>query len=219
MSVRRGVALALVLASAQASAVEPWDTGIDGVGRISVSGGWKLAGQDWFFRQSADQGHPTVTRGIGGPQGFASFGYGAIRWLEVSIDLFMGHDRFEIGGFNPINILTYGALVGARATFMDFLFPGFAPYVGVSLGPVLGYVWTGASNETFERLITGVAGVAGLSYRVTERFALFVDYRFLYARGVWVTSGLNVGGSFFSLGFTFYFPRSPSVTSGMLGGL
>src|SRR5690606_34984659 len=149
-------------------------------------------------------------------QGFASFGYGAIRWLEVSIDLFMGHDRFEIGGFRPLNVLTYGAMVGARATFMDLLLPGLAPYLGIGLGPVLGYVWTGDSDQTFERLVTAVAGVAGVAYRFNDRVGLFVDYRFVLARGVWTTSGLNVGGSFFSLGVVIYFARTPGPTSGML---
>ena len=217
VAARRFALLLVLLSAAPALAVERWTSGIDGVGRISVSGGWKLSGNDWFFNQSAAEGHPLVSRGIGGPQGFASFGYGAIRWLEVSIDLFLGHDRFEIGGFNPINVITYGALLGARATFMDLLVPGFAPYLGVSIGPTLGYVFDGAS-QPYERLITGVAAVAGISYRFSDTLGLFIDYRFLLARGVWSTSGLNVGGSFFSLGLTLYFPRNPSESTRMLGG-
>lgn len=218
----RGCAAALCLlllgATPAFAAADAWTNGIDGVGRISVSAGWKLAGQDWFFNQSANEGHPLVSRGIGGPQAFASFGYGAIRWLEVAIDLFLGHDRFEISPYQPVNVITYGALVGVRAQLMDFLVPGLAPYIGFSIGPTLGYVFTGAPDQTFERLVTGVAGVAGIAYRFSDHLGISVDYRLLYARGVWVTSGLNVGGSFFSLGFVIYFPRNPSESTRMLGG-
>jgi opacity protein-like surface antigen len=216
--VRRALIAAVLLGAAPAAAAEAWQNGISGVGRISLLGGWKLTPNDHFFKQSADLGYPTVSRGIGGGQGTASFGYGAVSFLEVSIDLFLGNDRFQIDTFNPINVLTYGALIGVRFTFMDLLFPGFAPYVGVGVGPTLGYVWTGTEGETFERLVTAVAGTAGLTYRVNDRFGLTLEYRFLYARGVWVTSGVNIGGSFFSLGAVIYFPRTVPDSSRMLGG-
>ncbi|MBL8949642.1 MAG: hypothetical protein JNK82_02620 [Myxococcaceae bacterium] len=210
----------VMLAGTTVYAAKPWDHGVAGVGRISISGGWKSTPNDFFFKQSGEQGYATVSRGLGGGQGTASFGFGAISWLEVSIDLFIGNDRFEIGGFQPINVLTYGALIGVRATKMDLFFPGFAPYIGVGIGPTLGYVFTGVDGETYERLVTGIAASAGLSYRFNDYFGMLLEYRFLYARGVWVTSGVNIGGSFVSLGAVIYFPRTvPSTSSGMLGSL
>ncbi len=213
-----GLAVGLMLAGATVYGAQPWDHGVAGVGRISISGGWKSTPNDFFFKQSADQGYTAVSRGIGGGQGTASFGFGAISWLEVSIDLFIGNDRFELQGFSPVNVLTYGALIGVRATKMDLFFPGFAPYIGVGVGPTLGYVFTGTDGETWEKLVTGVAATAGLAYRVNDHFGILAEYRFLYARGVWVTSGINIGGSFFSVGAIIYFPRT-APQSGMLGSL
>lgn len=211
----------VLLAGTTVQAAQPWDHGVAGVGRISISGGWKSTPNDHFFKQSNEQGYPAVSRGVGGGQGTASFGFGAISWLEVSIDLFIGNDRFELQGYQPINVLTYGALIGVRATKMDLFFPGFAPYVGVGFGPTLGYVFTGQDNETYERLVTGVAVSAGLAYRITDYFGISAEYRFLYARGVWVTSGVNIGGSFVSVGAIIYFPRTvpAASSSGMLGSL
>jgi hypothetical protein len=222
--VKRAFVAAVLLGGAQASAAERWESGIACVGRISVGGGWKSTPNDHFFKQSADAGYATLSRGIGGGQGWASFGYGAISFLEVSIDLFIGQDRFELARPEPpnnpfaVNTLTYGALIGVRFVAMDLFFPGFAPFAGISVGPTLGYVWTGATDETVERLVTGVAGTAGLTYRINDYFGLSLEYRFIYARGVWTTSGINIGGSFFSLGAVIYFPRSVPQSSSMLGG-
>jgi hypothetical protein len=224
----RTAALCVALVGAEGLAAEPWTNGIDGVGRISVMGGWKVASNDWFFSRADALGHPVVTRGIGGPQGQASFGYGAISWLEVAIDLFVAHDQFGISGVEgdrPIQILTYGALLGVRFTAMDFLFPGFAPFIGVGVGPTLGYTYTGNNNETFEKLVTGVSGNVGVTYRINDRFGLTLEYRFVYSRGFFYVAsddagaGLNTGGSWFSLGFVIYFPRTIGGTDRMPGGL
>lgn len=216
---KRALVVAALLCSATAFGAERWQNGIDGVGRISVLAGWKLTPNDWFFSQSAGLGYPAVTRGIGGPQAQASFGYGAIRWLEIAIDLFIGHDRFAIEGYDPITVLTYGALIGVRFTFMDTFFPGFAPFFGVGVGPTLGYVFTGThADETHEKLVTGVSANAGVAYRINDSVGLSLEYRFLYARGVFNTSGVNVGGSWFSLGVVIYFPRTISASDRMLGG-
>ncbi|MBK7863267.1 MAG: hypothetical protein IPJ65_32615 [Archangiaceae bacterium] len=210
----RAAVLSAVMAVSSASAAERWENGIDGVGRISVMGGWKLASNDWFFARAGEGGHPVVNRGIGGPQGQASFGYGAISWLEVAIDLFVGYDRFTLDGVPPISTLSYGALLGVRFVAMDLFFPGFAPFFGVGVGPTLGYVYSGRENETFEKLVTGVSGNAGVTYRINDRVGVTLEYRFVYARGAFYVAqddagaGLNTGGSWFSLGVVIYFPKT-----------
>jgi len=212
----RHAPLLLLLCANGALAVDRWPQGIDGVGRITISGGWKQTPNDYFFNNAASQGSPVEWRGAGGPEGTASFGYGATWWLEVSIDLFVGADRFKIAGYDPLNTITYGALLGVRLTKMDLLFKGFAPFVGVGLGPTLGYVFTGSTPPAQETLLTGIAGTAGLTYRIAERVALTLEYRFLYARAKWVLGGINVGANFVSAGVVIYFPRSPSETDRML---
>jgi len=206
----------LLLASSALAMPERWTTGIDGVGRISVNAGWKLTPNDYFYARALEQGDPAVWKGYGGPQLGASFGYGALSWIEASIDLFFGHDRFEIGGYHQITALTYGALVGVRFTFMDLFFPGFCPYIGAGVGPTLGYVFA-EGVEPVEKLVTGVAANAGITYRFNDRLGVSLEYRFLYARGMWHTSGVNIGGSWISLAVVVYFPRSPSevVSTGM----
>lgn len=216
MSARRAAAVVLFWA-ASAHAIERWPAGIDGVGRVSVLAGWKLTPNDYFFANAASQGNPVEWRGFGAPQATASFGYGATRFIEASIDLFIGGDRFKIAGYDPITTITYGALIGIRFTYMDLFFKGFAPYIGASVGPTLGYVMT-TGVDPMETLVTGIAGTAGLSYRVAERVAITLEYRFLYARAKWVLGGVNVGANWFSAGVVIYFPRSPSETDRMLQG-
>jgi opacity protein-like surface antigen len=208
--------LALVWAPA-AWAIDQWTQGIDGVGRISIMGGWKQTPNDYFFNNAAMQGHPVESRGFGGVQGAASFGYGATRFIEASVDLFVGMDQFKIAGYDTITTLTYGALLGVRFTYMDLFIKGFAPFIGFGVGPTLGYVTT-SGVDPIESLVTGVAGTAGLSYRVAERVAITLEYRFLYARAKWVLGGVNVGANWLSLGVVVYFPRSPSESDRMLQG-
>jgi opacity protein-like surface antigen len=217
VSPSRSLLLLVLSASQGALAAERWANGIDGVGRISVVAGWKLTPNDYFFARAEEQGYPLAWRGHGGPQGGASFGYGATSFIEASIDLFIGYDRFTVAGFQPINAYTYGALLGVRFTFMDLLLPGLAPFVGVGVGPTLGYV-VSPGTDPVEKLITGVAGTAGVTYRVSDRIGISLEYRFLYARGMWITSGVNVGGSWFSLGVVVYFPKSSTASDRMLGG-
>jgi opacity protein-like surface antigen len=133
----------------------------------------------------------------------------------VSIDLLVGYDRFEIQGYKPIQSLTYGGLLGLRATWMDYPIAGLAPYIGIGAGPTLSYVFTGAEGQTVERLLTGIAGMAGVTYRFSHRVGINLEYRFLYGRSAWLTSGLNVGGSWLSVGIVLYLPSGPSPASRM----
>jgi hypothetical protein len=207
----------LLLWAGPASAIDKWPQGIDGVGRISIVGGWKQTPNDYFFNNAAGQGYPLEWAGNGGVQGGASFGYGATSFIEASIDLFIGMDRFKIAGYDTINTLTYGALLGVRFTYMDLFFKGFAPFIGFGVGPTLGYVTT-SGVDPMETLVTGVGGTAGLTYRVAERVGITLEYRFLYARAKWVLGGINVGANWLSLGVVIYFPRSPSESDRMLQG-
>ncbi len=209
------VALLFALVAAPAHALEPWTNGIDGVGRITIAGGWKQTPNDYFFGKAAEQGYPATWRGIGGPQGYASFGYGATSFIEASIDLFIGNDRFNLAGYNTINTITYGALIGARFTFMDTFVKGFAPFIGAGVGPTLGYVFT-ASVDPVETLVTGIAGTAGVTWRLSDRLGVSLEYRFLYARANWILGGINVGANWLSLGLVIYFPKTPDPSDKML---
>jgi hypothetical protein len=106
------------------------------------------------------------------------------------------------------NSFTYGALIGIRLTRYDFPFRGLVPYLGVQTGPTL----VSVSSPTVpgpERLVQGFSGNAGFAYRITERVAVFLDVRYLYARAfVADLAGRNVGGVFGSLGVSIIFPAA-----------
>jgi hypothetical protein len=204
---RLGLLALLLLGSSSFAQAE--STSIDGWGRVTLMGGYRWV-PNWYFAQKASAaGMPYTDHPGGGPQGIASFGYGATDWLEVSVDVFGAYERFSLAGFEPFTSFVYGGLVGARLMKTNLLFPGFTPYVGVQLGPVLSDI--NASTATVpERLMGGYMAVGGFHWRFTERWALTFDARWLYARNVFPgISGLNVGGVLFSVGVSMFFPPAP----------
>jgi hypothetical protein len=108
------VVCALVLSSAG------WAQGIDGVGRISVGGGFRWVPNWWFQSHAADLGTPVIPTVDGGGAGFASFGLGVTTSLEVSIDLLFGYHEFALravdGGTRPFSSLTAGDGAGGGGT-------------------------------------------------------------------------------------------------------
>ncbi len=184
---------------------------IDGIGRITVQGGYRWTPNNYFNEKASAAGHPVTRASPGGPQVSASFGYGATDFIEGTIDLIFGYESFTLKNLEPFNSFTYGALLGVRFAKMDFPIRGLLPHVGAQMGPILGFV-SSPSNDNQERLTTGYSFNAGLSWRFTERFGLTFDTRFLVARAyVNGISGINVGGLFFSLGFTVFFAPSPKT--------
>lgn len=201
----------LICMSAQAVLA---DTPTDGVGRMSFGGGLRWTPNDHFNARANEAGHPNtraqefVTAPLGF-QGAASFGYGAFEWLELAIDLFAGFESFQLEGWLPFSSVSYGALVGVRLTRYDFPVKGLVPYVGAQTGPVLVIV-NSPSAPGPERILQGFSVNGGAAWRLTDRFGLFVDVRWLLGRAyVADIAGRNVGGVFASAGVSIFFPPTP----------
>lgn len=183
---------------------------IDGWGRITVFGGYRYTPQGYFADKAAEAGTPMIRPSPGGPQGGASFGYGAFSFVEVSVDLLIGYETFELEGHQPFSSVQYGGLLGARFTKMDVLFTGFAPYAGVQFGPILSSI-TSNSAPQGEKLLGGISVNGGFTYRFAQRFGVSLDVRWLFARHYVevVGAGANAGGLWASLGFTIFFAPEP----------
>lgn len=181
---------------------------VDGQGRVSVGGGWRLATPNGsFFTKAEAAGVPLTGPSIGGPQGAASFGYGAHDFFEVAIDLFIGADAFRLADHDFVSV-TYGALLGGRLTKADFPFVGLTPWLGVQLGPSLAFV-TSKTRPNPERLTTGYSVDLGALYRLTERFGVHLGVRYLFCFAeVDGIGAVNAGGLFFTLGVSILFPKS-----------
>jgi hypothetical protein len=203
---RLAAAVAIVLAAKGARA----ESGsIEGWGRITVAGGYRRVPNGFFADRAAEAGRPMVRPSPGGPQGVASFGFGAFPFVEVAIDLLAGYETFTLEGLEPFSAVSYGGLLGPRFTKVDVLFKGFGPYLGVHAGPLLSVV-SSTSLPQREKLIGAVAVSGGFNYRFAERMALTVDVRWILARNyVEPIAGANVGGFWFSLGFTIFFAPEP----------
>lgn len=203
---RFAFAVALLLAAPSFA-----DSPTDGIGRISLGGGLRWTMNDYFNARASEAARPVEAKGTApwGFQGMASFGYGAFEWLEIAVDLFGGFESFQIAGEDLFSSVSYGGLIGLRLTRYDFPFQGLVPYVGVQTGPMLAIV-TSASEPGGERILQGWSVNGGASFRITDRFGLFVDVRYLHGR-VFVAelAGRNVGGLFVSAGVSLFFPASP----------
>ncbi len=109
--------------------------------------------------------------------------------------------------------MTYGALVGGRLQWpIDLGAPALlVPSLGLHAGPTLVYV-TDEVKGGVERFTQAYALSAALSYRFADTWALTLEYKLMLARGRLpeVPSSVNAGGSWFSLGFTWYLPKTGS---------
>ncbi len=187
-----------------------WGEGIDGLGRISIGGGFRWVPNWWFIEKAAQAGTPVIPGLSGGPQATVSFGYGATSWIECAVDFLVGYERFALalpeGGRLDYTSVTYGALIGVRAVASDFLVAGLMPYVSGQLGPVLSNI--SAPHESIpEKALLAFSAGGGLTYRLNSRFGLAVEARYLYGRNqVPPISGINVGGVWFSAMLTLFFP-------------
>ena len=206
--------LAAVWACALALAPPAWAEGegqrLEGNGRITVAPGWRLTPNDFFSATAAAAANPVVSANRGGPSFAAAFGYSATDLIEVAIDVFASGERLTLGQTGSLSSITYGAQVGPRFQFGDWI-EGLVPYVGAALGPTLIYETGDGLGPPSETLTTGYAGCAGATFRLTDRVGLTLEYRFLFARGaVPGLGGINGGGHTFSLGLTVYLPTAPS---------
>ncbi len=182
--------------------------GIEGMGRISVVGGYKWTPNGYFEGKAAQAGHPLTGR-TPGIEGSASFGYGVNSFAEVAIDLFGGWETFTLDGYQPFSSTIYGGLIGLRVTSTTLFGRSLVPHLGAQAGPAVAQI-TSPSFDLGERVLLAATGNIGVTWRFVERFGITLDVRYMYARlFVADISGANIGGVFFSIGATMYFPGSP----------
>jgi len=180
---------------------------LEGMGRISVVGGYKWTPNWYFESRAAAQGSPLISR-TPGIQGSASFGYGVSSWAEVAVDLFGAWETFALEGYQPFSSTIYGALLGVRIAKLDFLVRGLVPYLQAQVGPSVAQI-ASTSVASSERVLMGISVSGGLTWRFAERFGITLEARYLQARlSVPEISGANVGGLFASIGVTMFFPGS-----------
>jgi hypothetical protein len=112
--------------------------------------------------------------------------------------------------------VTYGALVGLRfQALLDVLTRnGLVPFIGLQTGPVLALSMVEGVGVR-ESFTQGWAGTVGINFRLSPQWGLSADYRLVFARGGNPFSGRpefeklgssNAGGSWFSVGVSFFFP-------------
>jgi hypothetical protein len=196
----------LVLAAGVASAQA--EHTIDGWGRVTVLGGYRWVPNWYFADQAQRQGTPVSRPSVGGPALIASFGYGALDWLELSVDVFGAYDSFEVQGAGQFNAFTYGAVLGPRLTRAN-LFRGFSPFLGVEAGATFAVLSSSTVNAG-ERMLPGLTALVGFHWKVADRWAITFDARWIYGRSYLPgISGLNVGGVVFSLGVSALFAPRP----------
>jgi hypothetical protein len=187
-------------------------SGVDGLGRVSVGGGFRWVPNGWFQSRAARAGTPVIPGIEGGPQASASFGLGVSSALEVSVDLVLAYQNINLrsaeGTTVSLDSLTAGGLLGGRLTATDVFFKGFMPFASVQAGPLLASI-TSASMTVPERVVLAVSASVGATWRFDDRYGITLEGRYLWARSVIPEiSGINVGGVMASVMFTFFFPPS-----------
>jgi hypothetical protein len=207
-AVMRKVSLVVMLLSTAAFA-----EGIDGLGRISIGGGFRWVPNWWFTERAAEFGAPVLPGLTGGPQANASFGLGVSPVMELTIDLLGSFETITLqlpdGNRDEITSAMYGAMLGGRLSSTNVFFKGFMPYLQVQAGPLLSNV-SSKAFPTPERVLLAVSASGGATWRFSDRYGITLDARYVLARSaVSGVSGLNVGGVLFSAMFTIFFPPPP----------
>jgi hypothetical protein len=221
--------LALLLAAPAAAQEddEAVPTSMDGVGRISVQGGWRVTSnetlyQRWYGGKAA--GVPRARDASGAPIGALSFAYALSDLLELGIDLFGTAGRLYLnepqadGSFTErrIDTLGYGALVGLRfQTVLPEVGPyGLVPFAGILTGPVL--ISSQRQGEAAQEATSQAwMGSLGATLRMSPRWALTAEYRLAFMRGPVGplndrVGSFSQGGHWLTVGVTYTFPPEPS---------
>ncbi len=187
---------------------------LEGMGRIALQGGYRWTPNGSFVHAASNNGHPLVGTMPGGPQFSASVGYAPLEWLEATIDVFVGFESFRLDGLESFTSTSYGALLGVRLGKMDFPIRGLLPYLGAQVGPALTFV-TSKSIANSEKLNTGISLNAGLTFRVTDKWGLGFDARYLFSNGEVPDIGtINGGGLWVSLSVTYFIGAGPKDPMG-----
>jgi hypothetical protein len=195
---------------------------MEGMGRVSVQGGYKWAPNAPFVQKADEAGHTLEGKLAGGPQFSASFGYAALDWVEATIDLLIGFENFTLKDYEPFASTTYGALLGVRLAKMDFPIRGLVPHLGAQFGPVLSFI-TSKSINSAEKLNTAYSLNAGLTWRFKEKWGVGFDARYVFATGEIPGAGpggdnltINAGGLWVSLTLVYFIGPGPKDP---LGGM
>jgi hypothetical protein len=219
---RRALPLVLLLLSTAALAQEL--PPLNGAGRITVEGGWRLTTNqtfyDSYYALERSQGLARAPGSPGGPFLAGSFGYGITENLELGIDLFATGEQLRLTGAPTLTNTSYGALVGVRfQTALNALAAnGVVPFIGLATGPTLclsqaaGGKQREVNNQTF-------VGMVGATFRLSARWGLTAEYRLAFSRGQSPLtiddssyanlSSFNSGGNWFTLGLTYLIAPTP----------
>lgn len=232
---RRSLPLLALLAAAPAFAQDPSDeaddevpTSLNGVGRISIQGGWRVTSNEtlytsWYGR-AENQGLARAREVSGGPLVVGSFAYALSDLVEVGIDLFGTNGRLFLrepdGNERRIDLLSYGALVGLRfQTVLPEVGPyGLVPFVGLFTGPTLAS--SKRQGEAVQETTTQAwVGSLGTTWRLSPRWGLTAEYRLAFLRGPVGPpeppnnrriGSFSTGGNWLALGVTYSFPPEPT---------
>ncbi|MFP2933381.1 hypothetical protein ACLESO_51185 [Pyxidicoccus sp. 3LG] len=212
---------------------EEVSTDLNGVGRISIQGGWRVTSNETLYKswygRTENAALPRARESAGGPLFVASFAYAITDMVELGIDLFGTGGRLylneplvgEPGAVSErrIDTLTYGALVGLRfQTVLPEVGPyGLVPFAGILTGPSL--VSSQRAGEDIQETTTQAwVGSLGASLRLSPRWGVTGEYRLAFVRGpVGPPDAQNrrigsfsTGGNWFTLGVTYSFPAEPT---------
>lgn len=196
----------LSLIASSSAVMAQSQSSLEGIGRVSIWGGWRYTPNDGFYSKATAQGYPPISRSTGGPMGTATFAYSVTDDFELGLDLFAGREVFHLRDLPAISSTSYGVLVGVRLQKQLGL---VVPYVGAFAGPTLIYTANPMMGK-HEVAATGYGAGAGLNVAISERFAVMAEAKFFLARGVAEgIGGLNGGGLWAGIGITYYFQREP----------
>ncbi|MCP3138007.1 hypothetical protein [Pyxidicoccus xibeiensis] len=222
-------------AQAPEDAAEEVSTDLNGVGRISIQGGWRVTSNEtlytsWYGRP-LNAGLPRAREAAGGPLVVGSFAFAITDMVELGIDLFATGGRLYLNereaGSDVITerrfeTLSFGALVGLRfQTVLPEVGPyGLVPFAGILTGPSL--VSSKRQGDKVQEATTQAwVGSLGATLRLSPRWGLTAEYRLAFARGPVVhplepgnekppTSSFSTGGNWLTLGVTYSFPAEPT---------
>jgi len=180
--------------------------------RFTLQAGWRYAPNTKFFDDYyARRENRTLTRAdgtFGGPLVAGTFAYCPLEWVEVGMDAFFTYERMAIAAKPEFNAITFGLMFGLRAQHRLVLSnKELIPFVGVLSGPTFAasYFAGGRSVENFNQ---AVGLTAGATLRLTAKWGVNFDYRLTFANGEAEQLGTyNAGGSWFSVGLTYIFPK------------
>lgn len=211
----RGAALSAVLLVAGVATARE-SPGLQGVGRISVQGGWRLTRNSTFYEgyygRPENRGLERAPTSPGGPVVAATFGYSMTEVVELSLDVFVTGERLQLTGRPTLLTATYGAVAGLRLQWLvDALAPeGVVPFVGVLAGPIAALSTVEGGSGVREVASQMLMGSVGLNWRLSPQWGLTAEYRLSAARGLTPFDtgprSFSAGGNWFTLGLTYSFP-------------